>query len=138
MRGGRRGVAFGGARASRHAEDAAGHRALQRRETGGVAKALRLIVGDETRKPAFVAAIQSYFPDLDPNQLAPGYAGVRPKLAPAGSAAQDFVIQSAAQHGVPNLIHLYGIESPGLTASLAIADEVQRLLAAGAQPARRV
>ena len=93
---------------------------------------------DEARKSAFVTAIQSYFPDLDPDRLVPGYTGVRPKLAPAGHAASDFVIQDAAQHGAANLIHLYGIESPGLTAALAIGETVQRALAAESQTARRV
>ncbi|HEY6555994.1 MAG TPA: NAD(P)/FAD-dependent oxidoreductase [Polyangiaceae bacterium] len=91
---------------------------------------------DESRKEAFVTAIRSYFPELDPEQLVPGYTGVRPKLGPAGSAAQDFVIQGAEQHGVANCINLYGIESPGLTAALAIAEAVQWRLDAGAQPAR--
>jgi L-2-hydroxyglutarate oxidase LhgO len=91
---------------------------------------------DESRKAAFVTAIQSYFPDLDPERLVPSYTGVRPKLGPAGSMTQDFVIQGSEQHGVANCVHLYGIESPGLTAALAIAEAVQQRLDAGAQPAR--
>ena len=58
----------------------------------------------------------------------PGYTGIRPKLGPAGSPAGDFVIQGPAEHGVPGLVNLYGIESPGLTASLAIADCVSQAL----------
>ena len=59
--------------------------------------------------------------------LQPGYAGIRPKIVPQGAPAQDFTIQGPAQHGVPGLIHLFGIESPGLTASLALAEKVRAL-----------
>jgi L-2-hydroxyglutarate oxidase LhgO len=83
---------------------------------------------DETRAPAFYAAIRSYFPALADGALNPGYTGVRPKLAPAGAAAKDFMIQGPAEHGVPGLVNLYGIESPGLTAALAIGGEVAALL----------
>jgi L-2-hydroxyglutarate oxidase LhgO len=79
---------------------------------------------DETRAPAFYAAIRRYWPGLPDGALRPGTTGVRPKLAPAGASAQDFVIQGAEAHGVPGLVQLYGIESPGLTSCLAIADEV--------------
>lgn len=58
----------------------------------------------------------------------PGYAGIRPKLGSAGSLSEDFVIQSADEHGVAGLINLFGIESPGLTSCLAIADEVMARL----------
>jgi L-2-hydroxyglutarate oxidase LhgO len=54
--------------------------------------------------------------------LLPGYTGIRPKLGPASAPAQDFVVQGASIHGVPGLVNLYGIESPGLTASLALAE----------------
>jgi L-2-hydroxyglutarate oxidase LhgO len=84
---------------------------------------------DERRAGAFYAAIRRYWPDLTDGELQPGYTGIRPKLGPAGSPAQDFVIQGPADHGVPALVNLYGIESPGLTASLAIADDVAALLA---------
>jgi L-2-hydroxyglutarate oxidase LhgO len=56
--------------------------------------------------------------------LIPAYSGVRPKIVPPAVANQDFVIQGEAEHGVPGLINLFGIESPGLTSSLAIADHV--------------
>jgi L-2-hydroxyglutarate oxidase LhgO len=79
---------------------------------------------DESRAPSFYAAIRRYWPELADGDLQPGYTGIRPKLGPAGSPAHDFVIQGRAAHGVPGLVNLYGIESPGLTASLAIADEV--------------
>jgi len=81
---------------------------------------------DESRKPAFVEAIRRYFPELDPARLQPGYTGIRPKLAGAGAPAVDFVIQGEVTHGVPGLVNLYGIESPGLTAALAIAETVAR------------
>jgi len=82
---------------------------------------------DETRAPAFYAAIRSYYPALADGTLNPGYTGVRPKLAPAGAAAADFMIQGPDEHGVPGLVNLYGIESPGLTAALAIGTEVAGL-----------
>lgn len=82
---------------------------------------------DESRKPAFVEAIRRYFPDLDPGRLQPGYTGIRPKLAGAGAPAADFVIQDKATHGISGLVNLFGIESPGLTASLAIAERVVAL-----------
>jgi L-2-hydroxyglutarate oxidase LhgO len=82
---------------------------------------------DDTRAASFYAAIRRYYPALQQGDLGPGYTGIRPKLGPAGSPAGDFVIQGPAGHGVPGLVNLYGIESPGLTAALAIADEVVRL-----------
>ncbi|HET8703451.1 NAD(P)/FAD-dependent oxidoreductase [Castellaniella sp.] len=83
---------------------------------------------DPARADGFYAAIRRYWPDLRDGALHPDYAGIRPKLAvPAGQDA-DFLIQDARAHGVPGLVNLYGIESPGLTACLAIAGEViQRL-----------
>jgi L-2-hydroxyglutarate oxidase LhgO len=85
-------------------------------------------VFDESRAPAFEAAIRRYWPGLPPGGLRPGYTGIRPKLGPAGSPGQDFVIQGPRDHGVPGIVNLFGIESPGLTASLAIAQEVSGLL----------
>ncbi|MEP7209100.1 MAG: NAD(P)/FAD-dependent oxidoreductase [Casimicrobiaceae bacterium] len=83
---------------------------------------------DPQRAEAFYAAIRTYWPALPDGALAPGYAGIRPKLGPPGTPAQDFLIQGPAVHGVAGLIQLYGIESPGLTAALAIADHVRTLL----------
>jgi L-2-hydroxyglutarate oxidase LhgO len=77
---------------------------------------------DESRARAFYAAIRRYFPALPEGALDPGYTGIRPKLAPAGAPPQDFLVQGPAEHGVPGLVNLYGIESPGLTCSLALAD----------------
>lgn len=83
---------------------------------------------DETRAPRFEAAIRRYWPGLPAGSLQPGYVGVRPKLGAAGSPPQDFVIEGPAKHAVPGLVNLFGIESPGLTASLAIADYVAALV----------
>jgi L-2-hydroxyglutarate oxidase LhgO len=84
---------------------------------------------DETRAPSFYAAVRRYWPALPDGALAPGTTGIRPKLAPAGAPAQDFLVQGPAAHGVPGLVNLYGIESPGLTAALALADAVVDALA---------
>ncbi len=83
---------------------------------------------DPARGAAFYAAIRSYWPDLRDGALQPGYAGIRPKISGPDEPAADFVVQGAATHGVPGLVNLYGIESPGLTASLALADEVVKQL----------
>jgi L-2-hydroxyglutarate oxidase LhgO len=82
---------------------------------------------DASRLPLFAAAIRRYWPDLDESRLHPGYAGIRPKIVPPHVARQDFVIQGSDVHGLTGLINLFGIESPGLTASLAIADHVRDL-----------
>jgi L-2-hydroxyglutarate oxidase LhgO len=84
---------------------------------------------DERRAESFYSAVRAYFPELADGALVPGYTGIRPKLSPAGSPPDDFVIQGPKDHGVPGLVNLYGIESPGLTSSLALADEVRTLLA---------
>jgi L-2-hydroxyglutarate oxidase LhgO len=83
---------------------------------------------DPTRGDAFYAEIRRYWPALPDGALMPAYSGVRPKLQAPGEVAHDFVLQGPADHGVAGLVNLYGIESPGLTASLAIADEVLRRL----------
>lgn len=79
-------------------------------------------------KDDFAHAIQRYFPGLDKDRLTPGYCGIRPKLSGPGQAAADFSIQGVETHGLPGLVNLYGIESPGLTASLAIAEHVARII----------
>jgi L-2-hydroxyglutarate oxidase LhgO len=76
----------------------------------------------------FAPVIASYWPGIKEEMLAPDYAGVRPKLSGAGEAAADFRIDGPAAHGLPGLVNLFGIESPGLTASLAIAEHVTGLL----------
>jgi L-2-hydroxyglutarate oxidase LhgO len=83
---------------------------------------------DPRRAERFYAAIRRYWPGLPDGALEPGYAGIRPKIAGKGAPAPDFVVQGPREHGVPGLVHLYGIESPGLTASLALADHVAALL----------
>jgi L-2-hydroxyglutarate oxidase LhgO len=79
---------------------------------------------DPRRAERFYAAIRRYWPGLPDGALLPGYAGIRPKTAGPGAPAPDFDIQGPATHGVPGLVHLFGIESPGLTASLALAEAV--------------
>jgi L-2-hydroxyglutarate oxidase LhgO len=81
---------------------------------------------DPSRADAFYAAVRAYWPALPDASLTPDYAGIRPKIVVAGELYTDFMIQSEADHGLPGLVNLFGIESPGLTASLAIAEEVAR------------
>jgi L-2-hydroxyglutarate oxidase LhgO len=75
----------------------------------------------------FVEAIGRYFPAIKVESIEPGYTGIRPKVGPRGSAAQDFVVHGPEVHGVGGLVNLYGIESPGLTAALALAEYVRSL-----------
>lgn len=82
---------------------------------------------DESREQAFYKAIRRYYPGLQDGALVPGYTGIRPRITGPGDPAQDFVIHGADTHGVRGLVNLFGIESPGLTSSLAIADHVARL-----------
>lgn len=79
---------------------------------------------DPTRADGFYAAVRRYWPGLKDGALIPGYAGIRPKIAKPGGSGEDFILQGPEDHGVPGYIALYGIESPGLTASLAIGDRV--------------
>ena len=83
---------------------------------------------DHSREPLFYEAIRKYYPGLKDGQLQPGYTGIRPKVSGPREAAADFIIRGPRDHGVPGLVNLYGIESPGLTASLAIAGHVKALL----------
>jgi len=83
---------------------------------------------DPRRADRFYAAIRRYWPGLPDGALAPGYAGIRPKIAGPRDPAPDFVIQGPAEHGVPGWVNLFGIESPGLTASLSLALDVARRL----------
>jgi L-2-hydroxyglutarate oxidase LhgO len=76
---------------------------------------------DPQRAQRFYAAIRRYWPGLPDGSLSPGYAGIRPKTAGPGEPAPDFMVQGPRQHGIRGLINLFGIESPGLTASLALA-----------------
>ena len=79
---------------------------------------------DLRRADGFYRAIRDYWPGLKDGQLAPGYAGIRPKLGGPDAPASDFLIQGPDEHGVAGLVNLFGIESPGLTASLALAKQV--------------
>lgn len=83
---------------------------------------------DPSRREAFYQSIKEYYPAITREALQPSYAGIRPKIVGPGSAAGDFMIQGANIHGVKGFVGLYGIESPGLTASMAIAEYVQHLL----------
>jgi len=79
---------------------------------------------DPRRADAFYAEVRKYWPELADGALQPAYAGIRPKLAGPDDPAADFLVQAEAAHGVPGLINLFGIESPGLTACLALAGQV--------------
>ena len=83
---------------------------------------------DESRAASFYQAIRHYYPDLADGALQPGYTGIRPKITAQGEPAADFMIQGPAQHGIAGMVNLYGIESPGLTSSMAIADYVAEQL----------
>jgi len=79
---------------------------------------------DPGRRAGFEAAVRKIWPSVDVSRLSPGYAGIRPKVSGPGEPAADFIISGPRDHGLPGLVNLFGIESPGLTASLAIADLV--------------
>jgi L-2-hydroxyglutarate oxidase LhgO len=83
---------------------------------------------DESREAAFYKAIRRYYPGLKDGALRPGYTGIRPKIHGPGEPAPDWAIQGPRDHGVAGLVNLYGVESPGLTSSLAIAEHVAMLL----------
>ena len=87
---------------------------------------------DVGRAAGFYAAIRRYWPGLPDDALTPGYAGIRPKISGPREPAADFAVLGPAEHGVPGLVNLFGIESPGLTASLALGDMVAGCLAASA------
>jgi L-2-hydroxyglutarate oxidase LhgO len=84
---------------------------------------------DAGRALAFYQRIRDYWPGLPDNSLTPDYCGIRPKLTGPGEAAADFLIEGPAQHGLPRIVHLFGIESPGLTCTLSLAEEVVSRLA---------
>jgi L-2-hydroxyglutarate oxidase LhgO len=85
---------------------------------------------DPKRAEAFYAEVRRYWPQLPDGALLPAYAGIRPKPHMPGDAARDFLISGPAEHGVPGLVNLYGIESPGLTSCLALAEHVAGVVAA--------
>jgi L-2-hydroxyglutarate oxidase LhgO len=82
---------------------------------------------DPRRADRFYAAIRTYWPGLPDDGLVPAYAGIRPRLHAPGERFHDFVIEGRERHGIDGLVQLFGIESPGLTACLAIADHVRSL-----------
>lgn len=86
---------------------------------------------DPHRGEGFYAAIRRYWPELPDGALQPGYSGIRPKIVGPGVAAQDFVVQGPDTHGRPGLVNLFGIESPGLTASLALGEHVRHMALGG-------
>jgi len=86
---------------------------------------------DTGRAEGFYQAIRRYWPDLPDGSLQPGYVGIRPKLAPQGSPNGDWDIRGPEHHGFSGVVNLFGIESPGLTSSLSIADYVAELLKKG-------
>lgn len=83
---------------------------------------------DPDRAEVFYGRIRRYWPGLPDGALRPGYAGLRPKISGPGEAAADFMVQGPEIHGIPGLVNLFGIESPGLTASLALANHVAEVL----------
>jgi L-2-hydroxyglutarate oxidase LhgO len=83
---------------------------------------------DDARRASFAQAIRLYYPQLDESRLQPAYTGIRPKISGPGQPAADFCIRGPSDHGGHPYVALYGIESPGLTASLAIAEHVSQLL----------
>lgn len=83
---------------------------------------------DAARAARFYPAIRSYFPSLEEGALQPAYSGLRPKLSGPGQPAADFIVAGIHSHGIPRFVALYGIESPGLTSSLALADMVAKRL----------
>ena len=83
---------------------------------------------DESRITSFYRAVREYWPDLKDGSLQPAYTGIRPKIVGPHEPAADFMISGPQTHGIKNLVNLFGIESPGLTSCLAIADYVEQLL----------
>ncbi len=86
------------------------------------------LVVNPARGDAFYAEVRKYWPQLQDGSLIAGYAGIRPKISAPTEAAADFVIQGPKNHGIAGLVNLFGIESPGLTSSMAIAQRVAEIL----------
>ena len=84
-----------------------------------------------SRAASFYASIRRYWPALPDGTLHPDYAGIRPKLTGPGEPAADFMVDTPAQHGLPGLVQLFGIESPGLTCALSLAETVVAALEDG-------
>ena len=84
---------------------------------------------DPTRVELFTEAIRQYWPGLDASRLQPAYAGIRPKISGEGEATRDFYISGPDDHGLAGIVNLFGIESPGLTASLALGETIAAMIA---------
>ena len=84
---------------------------------------------DPARAALFEAEVRRYWPGLPAGSLQPGYVGVRPKISGPGEAAADFCLLGPTEHGAPGLVHLLGMESPGLTSCLAVGEAVAQALA---------
>ena len=84
---------------------------------------------NECKRELFASSIRTYFPDAEKAKLSPAYSGIRPKINGPGEKAADFCIQGPESHNIDGLVELFGMESPALTASLAIAEYVEELLA---------
>jgi L-2-hydroxyglutarate oxidase LhgO len=84
---------------------------------------------DPQRAAFFAEAIREYWPRLNPHRLYPAYAGIRPKVCGAGEATSDFYISGPDDHGLAGIVNLFGIESPGLTASLALGETIAAMMA---------
>jgi L-2-hydroxyglutarate oxidase LhgO len=89
---------------------------------------------DPKRSERFYGAVRHYWPALPDAALEPAYAGIRPKISGPTDPNADFRIDGPATHGIDSVVNLFGIESPGLTASLAIADRVTEMLRAKNEP----
>ena len=83
---------------------------------------------DQSKRGDFYDSIRRYFPSVESSKLIPDYCGIRPKLQGAGDSVRDFMIEEYSSYGYLSLIQLFGIESPGLTSSLSIAERVVNLL----------
>jgi L-2-hydroxyglutarate oxidase LhgO len=83
---------------------------------------------DAQRAHSFIDAVRAYWPAVPAERLAPAYAGIRPKLSGPAEPARDFLISGPAEHGIPGIVNLFGIESPGLTACLALGDVVAAMI----------
>src|SRR5690606_2392061 len=92
---------------------------------------------DPARAERFYPAIRRYWPDLPDGALQPAYTGIRPRLSRLSQGAADFRIDTPAAHGVPGLVQLFGIESPGLTSALALAEGVVQAIASQGQEGRQ-
>jgi L-2-hydroxyglutarate oxidase LhgO len=82
---------------------------------------------EPARAASFYEAIRDYWPGLGDGELVPDYAGIRPKISGPGEPARDFVISGPGEHGIAGLVNLFGLESPGLTAALALAERIAEI-----------